>query len=133
MRVAFIMRGVPGSGKSTIAKVIVGKDGIIHCTDDLRMKTGKYVFDPVESKIQHRANFRYFCRSLRRKLPVVICDNTNIRWDSFKKYIRAAQNAGYLVAIVTIPHPTAASAARRTSHNVPIDVIKKMINDWQPW
>src|ERR1700747_3920432 len=36
-----VMRGIPGSGKSTKAKSLVGQ-GCIHSTDDLIEKTGDY-------------------------------------------------------------------------------------------
>ena len=42
----FIMRGVPGSGKSTVASKIKGENGIIHSTDDYFIDAnGEYQFD----------------------------------------------------------------------------------------
>ena len=32
---AFIVRGVPGSGKSTTAQYLAGEEGIVHAVDDL--------------------------------------------------------------------------------------------------
>jgi len=37
----FVMRGIPGAGKSTMAKSLMG-EGIIHSTDDLIEATGDY-------------------------------------------------------------------------------------------
>jgi adenylate kinase family enzyme len=40
-----LMRGLPGSGKSTKAQILAGKDGLIFSTDDFFMVNGKYVYD----------------------------------------------------------------------------------------
>lgn len=59
MRIAYIMRGIPGSGKSTIAKIIAGDTGKIHSTDDFFYNPyGEYCFDPKLLKEYHEKNFR---------------------------------------------------------------------------
>ena len=40
-----LMRGLPGSGKSTKANKIAGEKGIVYSTDDFFMVDGKYVYD----------------------------------------------------------------------------------------
>lgn len=39
-RTIILMRGVPGSGKSTKAKKLAGTSGIVYSTDDFFMKNG---------------------------------------------------------------------------------------------
>jgi len=40
------MRGVPGSGKSTKAKILAANTGYIYSTDDFFIVKGEYVYDP---------------------------------------------------------------------------------------
>lgn len=165
MNVAFIMGGVPGSGKSTAARAIaqssdgseffvhksvtywghpvydslgelVEKDTVfsaaIHSTDQYFMKDGEYKFNPRQLGIFHNANFKAFRKSCEAGIPVVICDNTNTTRKEWNKYASCADNRGYIVAHVTLPHPSIDEAAARNTHGVPKDSIKKMIRRWEP-
>lgn len=132
MKIAYIMRGVAGSGKSTRARELVGKNGIIHSTDDYSMEGGRYNRDASLLGKYHHWNLIAFSESLDQGLPVVICDNTNShRWE-FQPYIDAAVKRGYRVEIVTMPHPNPEIAAKRNIHNVPADAIRAMIQKWEP-
>jgi len=162
MKVAFIIGGVPGSGKSTTARAIaqsnadksgefwtqngvvyygvrglpdVGEDLIlaaIHSTDEYFMKDGEYKYNPKQLGIFHNANYKAFRKSLMDEIPIVICDNTNTTRKEWGSYAREAEQQGYIVAHVIMPHPNPEIAAKRNSHGVPIDVIKKMISRWNP-
>ena len=52
------MRGLPGSGKSTKAKKIAGKFGIVYPTDDFFMVNGEYNFDSYMIGEYHEKNFK---------------------------------------------------------------------------
>jgi len=132
MKIAYIMRGIPGSGKSTVARQLVsGGRGIIHSTDELRTVKGKYIFDPQTDWKKHQRNLELFCKSLKEGVPIVVCDNTNVKKSQYGIYVTAAKAAGYMVAIVSMPHPNPEEAAARNTHGVPIHAIKKMILDWE--
>jgi len=131
MKTAYIMRGIPGSGKSTLAKTLVNGNGAIHSTDTYFYQGEDYVFDPALLKENHDRNFRAFCKSLNNDVLIVICDNTNVRRCHFEQYEKAAREAGYRVAYVTLPHPEVEIAASRTIHNVPAHAIRRMIKDWE--
>lgn len=132
MGVAYIMRGVPGSGKSTLAKRLAESfRGVIHSTDDFFYVGGVYHFDASRLREYHDRNYEAFCCSLNDGVPVVICDNTNTRRWNFERYVEAAYRAGYMVAFVVMPHPEAEVAAQRTTHNVPVVAIQRMIDEWE--
>lgn len=130
-KVVFIMRGVPGSGKSTIAKEIAHPDGVIHSTDSYFKENGEYKFDPSKLGENHEKNFQSFQKSLREDKPIVVIDNTNIKRSHFEKYIDAAKEKGYLVHEVAVPPPDPEEAAKRNLHDVSQDVIKRMIDEYE--
>ncbi len=144
---AFIMRGIPGSGKSTVAKMIARgcfpgqanldgskwfSDAVIHSTDDLCMVDGVYQFDAALAGERHAQNLQNFKDSCAAGKPCVIVDNTNVKTEQYLPYIKAAEAAGYRVVIVELPHPAPIVAAQRNAHGVPIETINQMVLDWEP-
>lgn len=126
------MRGVPGSGKTTMARAIAGKKGVIHSTDEFFVEKDIYNFDPIKLRENHEKNLKGFTESLKKGIPIVICDNTNIKRSEFEPYIRAAKQHGYEVKIVSLPHPDPEVAAKRNSHGVGADAIRRMIEKFEP-
>jgi predicted kinase len=135
-----IMRGIPGSGKSTKAKSLVGK-GKIHSTDDVIEAGGDYNeffakmiaskdFAPL-SRV-HSTNLKNAIASMKSGVSPVIIDNTNIKQNESKAYIVAALEMGYAdnnIKFVDIATAglEAAELAKRNSHGVPLDKIEMMI------
>lgn len=132
MKTCYIMRGLPGSGKSTIASHIVGNRGIIHSTDTLRIIDGVYKFDPKETAPLHAENLDNFrCSIDSGRYDVVICDNTNMKHWEYYYYQKYAKDAGYQVVIVTVT-ATPWECAHRNIHNVSLEVIERMAKNWEP-
>lgn len=130
-KVVYIMRGIPGSGKSTKAKLLAGDTGRIHSTDDYFMQDGKYVFNVDKLEENHQLNFQAFKADLQQGVSPLIVDNTNSRRWEYQRYINEAEIMGYQVEVVQIPHIDAALAAQRNTHGVPEYAIQRMINRWQ--
>ncbi len=128
---AYIMRGVPGSGKSTVAKQLAGDVGVIHSTDELFYGDGDYKFEGEKLKEYHQKNFNAFKKSLEEGIPIVICDNTNIKKWEYERYQKTAEELGYIVAIVTLPHPDPKLAEERTKHDVSEETIRRRIEAWE--
>ena len=135
-----IMRGIPGSGKSTKAKELVG-EGIIHSTDDVIESWGDYktFFEKmVESKnfgalgAAHGANFKNAVKSMKEGLSPVIIDNTNIKKNEAKPFVKAALELGFSDANIRFVDIgtgglLAEQLAKRNTHGVPLDKIETMI------
>ncbi len=129
---AVIMRGLPGSGKSTKAREVAGSHGVIHSTDEYFIANGKYILDISKLKEYHEENFKAFVESLKKRLPVVVCDNTNSQKWEYERYITAAKSEGYEVEVISLPHPLLKVCVIRNTHQVPLDVIKMMLDQWEP-
>jgi tRNA uridine 5-carbamoylmethylation protein Kti12 len=144
------MRGVPGSGKSTAAKFLgniyaegrwvspyvgVSESGEeivhIHSTDSYFMVDGVYKYNPALIGKNHSKNYKAFRDSVDLGIPLVIVDNTNTTRREWNKYQNYAEGAGYWVSFHVMPHPTVSEAKERNTHNVPGDVIKKMIQRFE--
>lgn len=131
MKICYIMRGLPGSGKSTLARKLV-EGGVIHSTDDLRMRDGVYHWDPRETEALHRQNLDNFRESLSKGISPVVVDNTNIRNWEHAPYRFEAECAGYQVIVISVYADPLECAARNT-HQVPEETILLMSRNWEPW
>jgi len=135
-----VMRGIPGAGKSTKAKSLVGK-GSIHSTDDVIEAGGDYNeffanmiatkdFSPLSKA--HSTNKRNAIASLKNGVSPVIIDNTNIKMNEPKEIVVAALKMGLSdnnIKFVDIGAAglEAEELAKRNSHGVPLEKIKQMI------
>lgn len=135
-KIAYILIGVPGSGKSTRAQELMrdalavpGASAVIHSTDQYFMVEGEYKFDPNKLGGYHMRNLDAFKASLDEGITCVICDNTNVRARDRRPYKDAARGRGYEVQEVvvgTFDEEHYRIYAKRNSHGVPLDVIQKM-------
>ena len=138
LKFAYILRGIPGSGKSTVARKLTqsyenpGLEVAIHSTDDLCMVDGEYRFDAALAAERHAQNFENFKNSLYKGVPCVICDNTNVKGQYYQPYVDVALLMGYVVVIVEMVHPTLDEAVERNTHGVPREVINQFLLDWEP-
>jgi hypothetical protein len=138
----WIMRGLPGSGKSTRAAAIAAAaapdEAVIHSTDTqfVDPATGVYTFDAARLPEAHAANLAAFERSLDERVPCVVIDNTNIQPWHYEKYVLSAWRAGYrvreeVVGDVSADGALAEAYAARNVHGVPADKIAAMASAWQ--
>lgn len=138
-----IMRGIPGSGKSTRAKSIVGS-GIIHSTDDLIEATGDYEGhfkrmvandDWSPHHKMHQTNYNNAKKSLSQGISPVIIDNTNLSPTECRPYVVVALEMGFSDENIKIEDVgtgglSAEQLAQRNTHNVPLESIEKMITKY---
>lgn len=130
---AIILIGFPGAGKSTLAETLVkqsGGDYAIHSTDMFFMRNGEYQFDATKLEEYHRENESAFGISLARGVPLVICDNTNLRSEHWKPYFDRALIFSRDVQIIHVgvfqPLNLVLDQAKRSMHKVPETTIRAM-------
>lgn len=139
------MRGLPGSGKSTVAHRIKAKlDGVcgvaavILSTDDRFMVNGEYKFDHERIGEAHAKTL-----SLARELmegpatdraPCVIIDNTNVKHEYMESYKKLARKFRYRIVEKSVGcrcQILLEEYARRNSHGVPLEIIERMAKEWE--
>src|SRR4051812_43953057 len=100
----YIMRGIPGAGKSTMAKLIADStDGVICSTDDLWYDSkGDYNWDPELLEEKHLENQRNVSICMAEALPSIIVDNTNLQQRDVSPYLYLAKVMGYTVQIIDV-------------------------------
>lgn len=140
-QVLIVMRGIPGSGKSTKAKQLAGANGVIHSTDDVIEAQGDYNeffekmfaskdFSPLSKA--HSTNLKNLIESLKNGVSPVILDNTNIKQNEAKAAVKAALEMGLDDKNIKFEDIgtgglSAQQLADRNTHGVPLDKIESMI------
>ena len=126
-----IMRGLPGSGKSTTAKML---DGYIASTDDYFMLGKAYLFDPSLLFNAHVWNQDRVEKGMRLCRSPIIVDNTNIRLNDMKPYIKLAEIYNYEIEVKESDAPwknIPEICFNHCTHKVPLEKIVKMYNQWE--
>lgn len=146
MKIMLICRGVPGQGKSFLAKQIqlynnkVGIKTEIFSTDNFWMLAdGTYRFDPARLGIAHQWNQRQVEIALDREnvsdIPdCVIIDNTNLRFEELIPYLKIAKYRGVSVFEVVPNTPwmyNIDECVKRNQHGVPREAIERMMKKFE--
>ena len=141
--VLYIMTGIPGAGKSTKSKELVG-NGKIFSTDDRIENAGDYkdFFDIMKknknfsalSKM-HELNYNLASKAMIKGVNPIIIDNTNLSPSEPKKYVEKALSLGYADSNIKFIDvgtggASAEELADRNTHGVPLESIKSMIQKY---
>ena len=143
-KTVIINRAVPGSGKTTITNCIIEEcqkkniSTAIHSTDEYFMFDDKYLFDIEKLSNYHNSNLEAFTQSIKNKVDLIICDNTNIApWQS-EAYTQLAREHNYQIIIITLnPRELEKHIASQRvtpekpdAHEVPPQTLKEMIAEY---
>ncbi|CAN8195910.1 unnamed protein product [Coccothraustes coccothraustes] len=98
-KLLLILRGLPGSGKSTLSRVLLGQscDGIVLSTDDYFRQQYGYTYNPAQLGDAHEWNRKRAKQAMEQGKSPVIIDNTNTQAWEMKPYVEVALEKGYRV------------------------------------
>lgn len=133
-KILYIVRGVPGSGKSTFAKTLTNEHSI--CEADqyfIDKETGEYKFNFDELKIAHQ-----WCRDeveIRMKdnqvnyqfYPTIVVSNTFTQEWEMEPYFKLAKKYGYTVFSVIVEN----RHGGENEHGVPEEKVQIMRDRFQ--
>lgn len=122
--VLYILRGIPGCGKSTLAKNLAGGTGVICEADNYFVSDvdGIYRYDIKKIGLAH-GWCKDICRNaLEAKIPVVVVSNTNVNPKDFAAYKDMAVAAGYQVFVLVVEN----RHDGQNSHDVPEEALQRM-------
>jgi len=115
----FLLRGLPGAGKSTLAKSLVGK----HFEADMYfVRDGEYKFDVTKLKEAHE-----WCRSsvgglMINEEPRLVVSNTFTQEWEMEAYYKLAETHGYRVYSLIVENRHGGI----NEHGVPDDKVEIM-------
>ncbi len=121
-KVLFIIRGLPGSGKTTLAHLIA--NGVCSADDYFTDSEGNYNFDGSKLKHAHED-----CRSrveahMGYNEPLVAVANTFTQDWEMEPYFKLAEEYGYMVQSIIVEN----RHGGENVHGVPDEAIIKMKN-----
>ena len=134
----YILRGLPGSGKSNISKYFKNnfESCNICCADEYFCKDGIYLWNYNKIDLAHDYCLNKVIQSVKTKVKFVIVDNTNTKLNEFAKYIELAKIYNYTVIILEIyckNKEQVVSFCKRGLHSVPIQDALKMYDRWETY
>ena len=102
-KTVFILRGVQGSGKSTVAHKIAGETGVVCSSDEFCYdENGKYIWTPELQVVARRKCQEKFVDSLNRGAEVIVVDGVNSDISRVSWFRRSAEKAGYVIHILIV-------------------------------
>ena len=122
----FLVRGIPGSGKSTKAKQLIAeKLADVHFEADMYFEVdGEYVFDPSKIKDAHSWCQKETDKALAAGKSVVVSNTFVKKWET-DIYFGLAAKHGVEVEVIV------ATGNYQNVHGVPAEVLLRMKENWE--
>ena len=143
-KVLIILRGLPGSGKTTFARNLCNQSTNLNihkpeiCSSDYYFEKddGTYEYNPKDVGASHRWAQSELSAMIEDGVSYIILDNINSQSWEAKRYVEPAINNGYHVEIVQILSPWCKNLEElekrciSNGHNVSLESIKKIAKRW---
>jgi len=115
-----MVRGIPGSGKSSFAELLGTK--AICCADDYYVHDGEYKWVAEDIGKAHGWSQRKCRRFMKAQVETVVVANTNTTEREMQPYMDLARQFGYMVYTVIVENRHGSVSV----HGVPEATLDKM-------
>jgi predicted kinase len=122
-----LLRGLPGAGKSTLAKIILqiretDEPEVLSADDFFVNENGEYEFDSQKIKEAHQyCQFRCSERMRQQKVKIVVANTFTQEWE-MKVYYDMAERYNYRVHTIIVEN----RHGSENVHGVPKDKLQQM-------
>jgi predicted kinase len=128
--VLFIMRGLPGSGKSTAAEILADRGTffdetshfVVATADDYFMKDGEYKFDASKLGAAHKACQKKVEKAMIEGDWKIFVANTSTTEKELNDYYKLANKYGYMVVSMIVEN----RHDGKNEHGVPDIALNRM-------
>jgi predicted kinase len=124
MKKLIIIRGLPGSGKTSLARTLTSS--VFEADDYFTQLDGSYQFDRDKLKEAHQQCQNRVREAMQQELEIIVVSNTAVRRWEMEVYKGYAVAFGYQVFEITMSGPL-----RPSIHGVPDEVIQRMKDTWE--
>lgn len=115
----FLLRGLPGAGKSTLSQSIGGKN---FEADSYFMRNGKYEFDASKLGIAHKICQDSCKAAMEANEPTITISNTLTTERELNDYYKLANEFGYTIFSLIVENRHNGINV----HNVPEEALERM-------
>lgn len=133
IRYCLILRGLPGTGKTTLTNFLLSKGAWSVSVSEYWSKDNPFQKDKVNAAYEWC--FQQFKQLISGGAELIVVDNSNLKKFHFHHYVDYAQRHGYLVGVVTMPHNhlSEKEMSERSSTGTPQLTVRKLIEtfEWQ--
>jgi predicted kinase len=130
-----VVRGLPGSGKSQLAKTLADTmNGVIASVDQYFMRSGQYLFK--RSGVAHSYGFvqGQVDAFMQKGEPVIIADGVHQSLTDIEAYHALANKYGYELEVIMPDHEGAFDPRvcyEHSEHKVPFYIIRAIASHFQ--
>ena len=124
MKMLHIIRGIPGSGKSTMARKLA-PNAAFEADAYMVDQQGNYAFDPSRLGEVHQKCYEAVRNALMQDIANVAVANTFVKRWEYQKYVDLANELGIKYEIIVC------NGGYKNIHGVPDEAIQRMKDNWE--
>jgi cytidylate kinase len=124
-----MLRGLPGSGKTTLAEVLSeeGKYPVYSVDDYFTDEQGNYEFHFDKNHLAYKACEENVLKDMKAGIKKIFLDNTfTLEWE-MEPYFKMASEFNYRVFVVTVEN----RHKGMNTHDIPEEAIRKMAEKYK--